>query len=84
MERHPIEEAISEQLRGFVPVDGIQDGGKGYTKDQLFIPKRRTETILVEMVDKMRNWDQEDPGKSCPRRKRRRRRGPKVLSVSFF
>jgi hypothetical protein len=83
MERHPIEEAISEQLRGFVITDGIKDGGKGYTKDQLFIPKRRTETILVEMVDKLRNWKDEDQNKTAVRRKRRRRRGPKVLAVRF-
>jgi hypothetical protein len=84
MKRNPIEEAISEQLRGFVPVDNIQNGGKGYTRDQLFLPKRRTETILVEMVDKLRNWKDEDQQKPTAGLKRKRRRGPKVSSMRFF
>lgn len=84
MTRYPIEEAISEQLRGFVPADDIQNGSKGYTREQLFLPKRRTETIFVEMIDKLRKWKGDGPTNPNERRKRIRRRGPKVQAIRFF
>lgn len=82
---HPVEKAINEQARGFVPVDGLENGikGKRLTKQQIFHPRRRTEDIMVEMVDKLRTWKEPDKPKPKKTRKRRRRRGPRVLVVNF-
>ena len=82
---HPIEKAINEQARGFVPEDGLEKGTKGkrLTKQQIFQPRRRTEDILVEMVDNLRTRKEPDQIKPKKAKKRRRRRSPRVLVVNF-
>ena len=86
MKIHPIEEAINEQLRGFVPEDDLEykaiKRNRRLTTQQIWRPKRRPETILIEMVDKMRNGN---PNQAEPKKKRRkRRRGPKVRTVTYI
>ncbi|UCE07089.1 MAG: hypothetical protein JSW07_03365 [bacterium] len=85
MRIHPIEVAINEQARGFVAVDGLENGirGKCLTKQQIFRPRKSTENIMVEMVDKLRTWKEPEQGKPKRPRKSRRRRGPRVLVVNF-
>ena len=82
---HPVEKAINEQARGFVPLDGLENGkrGKRLTKQQIFQPRRKTEDILIEMVDNLRTRKEPDQIKPKKAKKRRRRRGPKVLVVNF-
>ena len=83
MRMHPTAQAINEQIRGFVPFDGLENGikGKRLTNQQIWVPRKSTENIMVDMVDKLRarkEFGQDNIKKS---RKRRRRRGPRVLSV---
>ena len=82
---HPVEKAINEQARGFVPEDGLEKGTKGkrLTKQQICRPRRSTETIMVEMIDNLRKWKETDQVKPKKSRRRNRRRGPKVLVVHF-
>jgi hypothetical protein len=82
---NPIEQAINEQARGFVPADGLENGvkGKSLTKQQICQRRRSIENILVDMADKLRTF--EKPGQVKPKKikRRRRRRGPRVLAVRF-
>ena len=82
---HPIEKAINEQSRGLVAVDGLEKGirGKCLTKQQIWVPRKRIENIMVEMVDELKAWEKAKAGNRKKPRKRRRRRGPRVLSVHF-
>jgi hypothetical protein len=88
MRQHPIEQAINEQVRGFVPEEGLDKGikYKGLTKEQIWQPRRSTETIMVEMADKMKTCKELDPDSQNKkkRRRRRRRRGPKVLAANYY
>jgi hypothetical protein len=85
MRIHPIEQAINEQARGFVPVEGLEKGikGKCLTNQQIWIPRKSSENIMVEMADKLRSFKKANRGKPKKSRKRRRRRGPRVLSAKF-
>jgi hypothetical protein len=84
MKIHPIEQAINEQARSFVALDGLEKGIKGklLTKQQIYHSRRRTEDILVEMVDNLRALNKLDQDK-LKKFRRRRRRGPRVLAVRF-
>ncbi len=77
MRINPIDEAVNEQLQGFVPEPGIEKGIKRrrLRRMQTWQKRRHIETILIEMTDKLRAYEQ--PKKK--RRKRRCRRGPRVL-----
>ena len=85
MKIHPIEHAINEQARGFVPADGLENGikGKCLTKQQIYHSRRRTEDILVEMVDKLSTCEESIQNLTKKSRRRRRRRGPRVLVVNY-
>ena len=79
------ENAVDEQLRGLTPMQGISNGskGKGLTNDQIWRPRRRTETILIEMVDKEQSDSLYRPQSNQNGRKRRRRRGPRVFVANL-
>ena len=85
MRQHPIEQAINEQFRSFVPEEGLDNGikYKRLAKQQIFRSRRPTEAIMVDMADKMKTWKKSDQGKQKKTRKRRRRRGPRVLVANF-
>lgn len=61
--------AISEQCRGFVVKSGTNQvsGSKRLRRCQFLIPKRRTENILIEMIDNIY-------ARPITRRKRKRKR----------
>ena len=86
MKIDPVEEAINEQARGVAAEDNLEKGikGKCLTKQQIWIPRKRVENIMVDMVDKLTTWKELASGKAKKARKRRRRRGPKVLTVHFY
>ena len=49
--------------------------------------KRRTETILISMVDNLPSlWEPEDPNDpdKPKKRRRRRRRGPRTLTANYL
>ena len=83
MRQHPIEKAINEQAIGFVPEEGLEWGikFKRLTKKQIFRSRRPTETILVDMADKMKTWKKSNPDKQ--KNKRKRRRGPRVFVATI-
>jgi hypothetical protein len=78
MRPDPVEEAISEQVQGFILEPGIEKGikGKRLRRVQIYKKRRKTEIILNEMVDKLRLSKQSEPRK---RTRKRRRRGSRVL-----
>jgi len=82
----PVEEAINQQARGVAAEDNLEKGikGKCLTKQQIWVPRKRTENIMVDMVDKLRTWKAPASDKMKKSRKRRRRRGPKVQTVRFY
>ena len=84
MGQHPVEKAISEIARGFVPNDNLNNGvrRKRLTRRQIVKPRRPTETVMVNMADKMRAW--KDSNAEGRKKKRKRRRGPKVLVATFY
>lgn len=84
MRQRLIEQAINEQVRGFVPEEGLDSGirYKRLTKRQIWRSRRSTEAIMVDMADKMKTWNKPDRCKSKKSRSRRRRRGPRVLVAS--
>ena len=84
-EPHPIEKAINEQSRGLVAVDGLERGikRKCLTKQQIWVPRKRIENIMVDMVDELRAREKANHSNRKKSRKRRRRRGPRVLSVRY-
>ena len=81
MHRNPIDTAISEQLQGFSPEPGIGRGikGKRLISAQIWRPRKRTEDILVKMADSMKTWAPPDHRPNPKRKRRKRRRGPRVL-----
>ena len=81
MREYPIEQAINEQTKGFVPEEGIDRGVKfkRLTRRQIFQSRRPTEAIMVDMADKMKTWKKSNPDKPKNKRKRRRQRGPRIL-----
>jgi hypothetical protein len=81
----PVEEAINEQARGVVAEKNLEKGikGKCLTKQQIWVPRRSSETIMVEMIDKMRAIEKQREKNLKKSRRRRRRRGPRVLSAHF-
>jgi hypothetical protein len=86
MKPHLIAQAINEQARGFSPRDGLDNGvnGKRLTKQQICHHRRSTENILVDMIDKMRDWKKSNKGEQKKDRKRRRRRGPRIQALRIF
>ena len=96
MRRNPVEKkiasavnnAVCEQAEGFSAEPGIDAGvkGKRLRSVQIWRRRRGTEKIMNHMVDKLRKSDrykkhlQELHGKES-KRKRRRRRGPRVLTI---
>ena len=81
MRQHPVEKAISEIARGFVPNDNLNNGvrRKRLTRRQIVKPRRPTETVMVDMADKTSAWKGPNIGKRTKKKKRKRRRGPRVL-----
>jgi len=86
MSIHPFEQAINEQARGIVAEDNLEKGikGKCLTKQQIWVPRKRTENIMIDMIDRLRKWKEFDSGKPRKSRRRRRRRGPRVFAVNFY
>ena len=86
MKPDPIEQAINEQVKGFIPRNGLENGvkGKRLTKQQICHRRRSTENILVDMADKMRDWQKSNKGKQKTNCKRRRRRGQRIQAVRCF
>jgi len=80
MRPDPILDAISEQSQQLSAEPGIDKGvkGKGLTSAQKWQPRRSTETILNDMVEKLRPYQQQCQPTKLKRKKRRRRRGPRV------
>jgi hypothetical protein len=76
MRPDPFESAIDEQLQSVFPQPEIGKNGKP-TIERYKTSRRRQEDILMDMVDKMRSSNSHNPQKKGRRRKRRR--GPKVL-----
>ena len=81
MREHPMEKAISEQLRGFIPIDDldkkkIKKPYRRLVNAQKWQPRRRTEDIFIEMIDDLKTLT---PKSEKPKRKRKRRRGPRVV-----
>ena len=79
MSSDPLQDAVDEQLRGCVLIteNTKGTGGKGLTRAQIVDPRRRTETILINMADRIKRIEKSKNDKSKKRR-RHRRRGPKV------
>jgi hypothetical protein len=77
----PISDAISEQSQQHVAEPGIdkRTKGKRLRTCQIWHPRRRTETILNDMVEKLRPYRQQYQPTKIKRKRRRRRRGPRVL-----
>jgi hypothetical protein len=86
MKPHLIEQAINEQARGYSPRNGLDTGvkGKRLTKHQICHHRRSTENILVDMADKLRDWQKSNRDEQKKDRKRLRRRGPRIQAVRFF
>ena len=80
MRPDPISDAISEQSQQFCAEPGIDKVVKRRRprKVQIWRPRRRTEAILNDMVEKMRPYRQQSKLIKIKRKKRRRRRGPRV------
>jgi hypothetical protein len=77
----PISDAISEQAQQFCAepgIDKIVKRGRLRTV-QIWRPRRRTEVILNDMVEKMRSYRQHYQPTKIKRKKRKRRRGPRIL-----
>ena len=85
MRQHPINKAINEIARGFVPNPGLSNGvcRKRLTKRQIVKPRRPTETVMVDMADKMRAWKDSNANRRTKKRRRKRRR-PRVLVARCF
>jgi hypothetical protein len=85
MKTHPFEKAINEQTRGLVAANNLEKGikGKCLTKEQIWVSRKKTETIMVEMLDKMRIWEKANRCKPKKSRKCRKRRSPRVPTVKF-
>lgn len=80
MRQDPISDAISEQSQQFNAEPGLVGAkGKQLRTCQIWHPRRRTEIILNDMVEKMRPYRQLYQPNKINRKKRRRRRGPRVL-----
>lgn len=78
--------AVDEQLASTHPEPKPDPDKKGDLTIQQIRPKhRRTEDILIEMVDRLpSHWEPEDPRdpeRPKKRKRRRRRRGPRVLTL---
>ena len=77
--------AVAEQLRSGFPIPEEESNLKksGNYQVTLFMPRgRRTENILVKMVDQIRKA--ENGGKqTSPKKRRKRRRKPKEYSVRY-
>ena len=80
---HPINEAIDEQLKSFAVENNLERRvmRRRLIREQIMCPRRPTETILVEMADKMKSWKPDQPAPK--KKKRKRRRGPRVQVVTF-
>jgi len=81
MRPNPVEMAIDEQLQSAFPQPEIDKEGKP-TIELYKIQRRRQENILIEMADKMR--PKNSPRTHKKGRRRKRRRGPKVLVATFY
>ena len=76
-----IQEAIDEQLRSSFPDYETDKYGRP-VRELGLKPRRRTETILIEMVDKLRTLESTDV--KLKKKKRRRKRGPRVLVFKTY
>jgi hypothetical protein len=74
-----IDRAVHEQLKSRSPVGGLKEGKRGTTVtiSQMIGCRRRTENILIDMID---NWSkaQRIPVVMKQTSNRRRRRGPRA------
>lgn len=85
MSKNQNERALNEQMRGPIPMEGIDKGSKRkrLTKEQIWCPRRRTDTILNEMIDKKRSFlapDKEQKGIAA----QKNGRGPRVLVANGY
>jgi len=69
-----------------VPEEGLDNGikYKRLTKQQISRPRRPTESIMVDMANKMKIWKEANPDKKKKTRKRKRQRGPRVLVANCY
>jgi hypothetical protein len=81
-----VNEAVGKQAEGFSPEPGIDKGikGKKLSLVQTWRPRKGPEKIMNEMLDKLRNNESykkhlEELGEKELKKKRRRRRGTRVL-----
>jgi len=84
---NPIDEAINEQLQGYIHEPGVERGVRGgyLTIPQMLRSRRRTEDIFIEMADKMKTCVLPEQRSAKKRKKRRRRRrGAKVLVETTY
>ena len=81
MRPNPVEMAIDEQMQSVFPQPEIDKKGKP-TIELYKIRRRRQESILIEMADKMLSKSSASIQKNGRRRKRRR--GPRVLTTKLY
>jgi hypothetical protein len=81
MRPNPVEMAIDEQLQSVFPQPEIDKKGKP-TIELYKIQRRSQENILIEMADKI--LSKNSPSIQKKGRRRKRRRGPRVLTTKLY
>lgn len=78
-----IERAIAEQIKSHGPEEGLEDGRRGTiaTCGQIAGYRRSTETVLIDMCDRIAKKRKAlETQKAAAKHRRNRRRGPRSIN----